>query len=204
MSPRAHVFELLVSSWWLWNLQDRELCWRNTSLDVRVALLQLPLSPDFLCVNENMLGQLPASASCYHVFSSIMDTIPLELQVNKNSSFSCFWSICFIIATHPRHCHGKDIKEKMKEGKPQTGAAMALNVCYPLNEQRKWCLLLKHTSSLLSVKPSPENSRNHRLTTGTGGLRPPLYRRGQKNFCATVLLGPLPDLHPKVTAAVAH
>lgn len=133
-----------------------------------------------------------------------MDAVPLELRAKRNSSFSCFWLWCFIIATHPQHCHQKDIKEKMKEGKPQTGAARALKVCYPLNDIPKWCLLLKHTSSLLSTKPFSENSRNHRLTTDTGGLLPPLYRESEELLCHYSPRAPYQTYTPKVTAAVAY
>lgn len=153
--------------------------------DVRVALPQFPLSPDFLCVSENVRGQLPATT-----FSPLSWTLSLWNREPKGTLPSVAFGHGFIIATHPQHCHQKDIKEKMKEGKPQTGAARAFKVCDSLNEMGKWCLLLKHTSSLLSTKPSSENSRNHRLTTGTGGLLPPLYR-GSQNSCVTILLEPL-------------
>lgn len=150
MSPIAHVFELLVPSWWLWNLQEGELCWRSLGVGLRVALPQFPLSPDFLCVNENMLGQLPASASCYHVFSTIMDTIPLELQAKMNSSFGCFWPWCFIIATPPTHTLPPKGYQREDEGRQASDwSCQGSESVLSLECTGEWCLSLKHTSSLL-------------------------------------------------------
>lgn len=119
--PLAHPFKYLVPSRYyflgrFWNLQKVWPCWRK--YDIGGGLSESIASPCFqfflcfLCLDENVIKQLPAHPACYHALISVMGSHS-GILITKSAFFHNLVLIMMLLSHQWKsQCHAYLLKSK--------------------------------------------------------------------------------------------